>query len=283
MSKIKKRPLHKENAAKSISIPQINNIDQTKIIDQPRTEDKDIVKEILNGASLRTFMIPDPAMPSNFPEHWECYDLPHVIANGNLFWAKSRNEHGTYVTGQLTSQSFCYTNMGSIFLSFNMFAAAIGVMPKSRYKEHRFIPIKNLKLIWDSDKKESPETVVQEIESGSRFRVAFFDSEGIWNIHPVDLPTYCPSSKQFMLNTACDMYPLFFRSIQETGTLEKQVVDGLAKADSPNGGRGCVEVTNMRRFISRYSLLSDGRYQSHSDSLKGTFQEYERLKVFVEE
>ena len=47
--------------------------------------DEEIIQGILEGCSLRTFMVPDPAISTNRPEHIESYDLPHVNIKGKHF------------------------------------------------------------------------------------------------------------------------------------------------------------------------------------------------------
>ncbi|HJO71327.1 MAG: hypothetical protein QF450_05770 [Rhodospirillales bacterium] len=48
-------------------------------------ENEEIIRKVLGGYSLRTFMVPDPAIPSNTPQHSETYDLPHVVIKGKHF------------------------------------------------------------------------------------------------------------------------------------------------------------------------------------------------------
>jgi hypothetical protein len=83
--------------------------------------DEEIIQGVLEGCSLRTFMVPDPAMPSNHPEHTESYDLPHVIINGNKFWAKSETAHLMHIVGNDTmgNGAYCYTNQGELYCSYD--------------------------------------------------------------------------------------------------------------------------------------------------------------------
>lgn len=46
--------------------------------------------------------------------------------------------------------------------------------------------------------------------------MAFLDSEGVWNVHPVDLPMFELDEKRFILKTVDDEYPLFFRYPETT-------------------------------------------------------------------
>ena len=76
--------------------------------------DAEIIQGILEGCSLRTFMVPDPAMPSNYPEHIESYDLPHVIINGNQFWGKAETAHLQLIPGTAPAMmiAYSYSNLG---------------------------------------------------------------------------------------------------------------------------------------------------------------------------
>src|SRR5208283_1156866 len=84
-------------------------------------DDSELVDLILQGASLRTFMIPDSSIPSNYPEHAETYDLPHVIINGKYFWGKSETTHLGYIIGnqEWSLGAFCYTNIEPVFCSYD--------------------------------------------------------------------------------------------------------------------------------------------------------------------
>ena len=53
--------------------PPPGNIGVGLMSDRAMT-DEEIIQGVLEGCSLRTFMVPDPAMPSNHPEHRESYD-----------------------------------------------------------------------------------------------------------------------------------------------------------------------------------------------------------------
>ena len=169
----------------------------TETAEMKTLTDKEIIKKLLNGASLRTFMIPDESIPSNYPEHIETYDLPHIIINGEYFWGKSETTHLIHTLGSRDAgvTSFCYTNIGNIFCSYNPKTSGVMFMNKRRYRAHRWYLNDNFRMIWDSEMDNSTEVIRQEIESCSKFKIAMLDSEDIWNIHPVDLPMYYTFNK----------------------------------------------------------------------------------------
>jgi len=251
-------------------------------VEDTLTNDEDIVEKLLNGASLRTFMIPDSSIPSNFPEHIETYDLPHVIINREYFWGKSETAHLSYSIGstELRRASFGYTNNGNIFCTYNPDFDRIVLMSKNRYKKHIWLVKENYRLIWDSAEAQSAEVVRNNIGSCSRFKIAMLDSEDIWNIHPVDLPMYYSGEGRFQLKTAMDSYPAFFRYPSETNRILESEHDffDTKPSDSRSGTWG----TDAAKFYTFYSLGSDGTYYNIYDVPRNTTQNYKRLKVFVD-
>ena len=176
-------------------------------------DNEEIIRKVLDGHSLRTFMVPDPAIPSNDPRHSETYDLPHVVIKGKHFWATSECRHLTVADDTpYANVSFCYTSTGDIFCSFGAGAEGrLNVMPKSRYEIHQWRLRKNYGLIWDSDGGTAASVLGDEIERGSKFKIAMLDAEDIWNVHPVDLPMYWAERGTFELKTAAEQYPRVFR------------------------------------------------------------------------
>lgn len=243
--------------------------------------DQEIVQRLLDGALLRTFMIPDDAMPSNQPEHIETYDLPHILINGDAFWGKSETTHlfhapGSEGTGEV---SFGYTNIGPVFCSYNPVTRGARLMSKKRYKKHEWIVRDQFRLVWDSEKADVTDEVKREIESGSKFKIAMLDSEEVWNIHPVDLPMYYSKEGVFELKTVADRYPTFFRYPSQTGELLQKYPDFFDHRPEDNEA-GFIRLSECPQFYSFYSVRSDGSYYNFFDIPRNTVQRYKRLKVF---
>ena len=244
--------------------------------------DKEIIEKLLNGASLRTFMIPDESIPSNFPEHIETYDLPHIIINGDYFWGKSDTAHLGYTKDRLNMMivAFCYTNIGGIFGNYNPNKGSVRFMNKRRYKIHRWYLKENYRLIWDSEESKSTEEVMKAIELSSKFKIAMLDLEDVWNIHPVDLPMFYTSKKKFELKTVFDNYPMFFRYPSEVKKLLHQFSE-LFESNTPDKLQECINI-NCKGFCSFYSVSPNGDYYNYFDISRKTTQRYKRLKVFVD-
>ncbi|NCU33586.1 MAG: hypothetical protein EOM23_11810 [Candidatus Moranbacteria bacterium] len=245
-------------------------------------DDTKIVEQLLCGASLRTVMIPDPSIPTNYPMHIETYNLPHVIANGNFFWAFSGSNHLSYRIGTGTTgiSSFAYTNIKSMFCSSSSVSMKACLMSLFRYRQHNWILKNNYKVAWDSDNKDNVINIKQAIEDGLSLKIALLDDENIWNMHPVDLPMFEIDNNVFILKTVYDKYPMFFRSVQKTNIIYKQKMEFFSKKPHDNYD-GIIKYTD-NFFSSFYYILSDGTYYNFFDISRATKQSYKRLIVFAE-
>lgn len=240
--------------------------------------DRELIDQLLDGCSLRTLMVPDPALPENAPEHLESYELPHVIVRGELFWAKSATTHLSIADGQpIGNVSFCYANHGDVFCSFAPgYKDGLYFMPKKRYTVHEWRLRKNFKVIWDSDAGESTEIVGEEIARGATFKIALLDSEDVWNLHPVDLPFYYSEANSFEMKTVSDLYPQFFRQPEE-------FQDSLRNSegyDSFLTSESAIVRLSVPDFSTFYSVRSDGSYFNYYDVSRSSRQTYQRLKLF---
>ena len=240
--------------------------------------DADIIEKVLDGWSLRTFMVPDPAIPSNAPRHSETYDLPHLVLNGDCFWAWSRTLHlMVYGDAPVANLSFCYSNFENIICSYRPDAEnGLRIMAKNRYAEHEWRLHHRHRLVWDSSHDGAASAVGKEIENGSKFTVAMLDQEDIWNIHPVQLPFFYEETDLFELKTECELYPLVFRTPEYfRGHLSNTT--GLAKIlKDPE----IIYTVDTPAFFTFYSLYSDGTYFNYFDISRSSRQKYKRLKVF---
>jgi hypothetical protein len=240
---------------------------------------------VLAGGSLRTVMIPDPSIPTNRPMHVETYRLPHLVAHDALFWAFSGTAHYPHIFGEppmCNTTMFCYTNIENMFCSFTKYDSAVMFMSKYRYKKHEWI-INNYvnRVLWDSDGCTDVDAIKVAIECGVSFSVAFLDSEGVWNVHPVDLPMFELNEKRFILKTVDDEYPLFFRYPETTIEMFRTHRDFFSSKPNDNTD-GCAELRNIPKFTTFYSIFNDGTYYNKLDAARGTTQEYRRLIVFCE-
>ena len=222
-------------------------------------------------------MVPDPTFPSNAPRHSETYDLPHVVINGQDFWAMSETRHLSIADGTaFPNVSFCYTSTGDIFCSYGEgVESRLNVMPKSRYEIHEWRLRRRHGLIWDSNGGTPASVIGDEIEQGSKFMIAMLDAEDIWNVHPVDLPMYYAESEAFELKTASDHYPQVFR---DPDAFRKRIMDDEGVRNIWSDGE--VALSTAREFSTFYRLISDGTYVNYYDIPRSSQQEYKRLMVF---
>lgn len=235
--------------------------------------DEELVHGILEGYSLRTFMVPDPAMPNNSPEHMESYELPLVIIKGNHFWGKTENGHLHHVPGDAPYglNAFCYTNAADIFCAIRAEDGLVALMRKDRYKTHEWTLVRNYKLVWDSGGDQPVEAVAKDIEAGAKFKIALLDRENIWNVHPVDLPKFDTLSGLFQLETCWDRYPTVFRQ----GSFPENALTTVHNSERDMG-----TMIEPGTFEAFYSVFSDGTYYNFYDIHRNTKQDYKRLKVY---
>jgi hypothetical protein len=240
-------------------------------------ENEEIIRKVLDGYSLRTFMVPDPAFPNNASRHAETYDLPHVVIKGRHFWAASESRHLSIADDTpFANVSFCYTSAGDIFCSYDAgFEGRLNVMPKSRYEIHEWRLRRNYRLIWDSDDGTAASVLGDDIEQGSKFTIAMLDAEDIWNVHPVDLPMYWADTGIFELKTANDHYPQVFRNPE---AFRKTIMEDEGVRNIWSEGQ--VALSTARGFSTFYRLNSDGTYVNYYDIPRSSRHEYKRLMVF---
>lgn len=240
--------------------------------------DADLIEKVLDGWSLRTFMVPDPAIPSNAPRHMESYDLPHLVINGDRFWAWSRTLHlMVHDDAPVANLSFCYSNIENIFCSYRPGVEnGLRIMAKSRYAKHEWRLHHGHRLVWDSTAGSDTEAIEKEIENGSKLAVAMLDEDSIWNVHPVQLPFFYEVSGLFELKTENEQYPVVFRSpdsvhdIMSDSENLKNILNDSKK----------IYTMNAPAFSTFYSLYSDGTYFNYFDIARSSRQRYKRLKVF---
>ena len=240
--------------------------------------DADIIEKVLEGWSLRTFMVPDPAIPSNAPRHKESYDLPHLVITGDRFWAWSRTLHLMVLDdAPVANLSFCYSNIENIFCSYRPDVEnGLRIMAKSRYAKHEWRLHDRHRLVWDSSVDGAANAIEMEIENGSKLAVAMLDKENIWNIHPVQLPFFYEDSDLFELKTESEPYPLVFRTPDFLHDIMSES-EGLAKIlNDPE----IMYNLDTPAFFTFYSLYSDGTYFNYFDITRSSRQKYKRLKVF---
>lgn len=254
--------------------------------------ENEIIEKILSGASLRCVMRPDDEIPTNRPLHDECFDLPHVIINGEEFCAITSREIVTKPGVELPIV-FYYTHNG-LFGSFSPVEVEAGLVgpkdvlwvslaPRKRYRKFEWLVRGAYKKIWDSMNMRDIEPVRQAVLRGASLKVAFLDEEEIWNIHPVILPQVACNEKAFLLQTNFIAYPFFIRNIQ----VLEGYIDSEGWREYIDGDKLCF--TEGRRFKDLpfqafYHLRNDGTYKSYYDLARGdTVNSYKHLMVFADE
>ncbi len=161
-----------------------------------------VMKAVRRGAGLSSSMIPDPAMPSNAPEHIESYQEPHMVLHEGYGWGITRASHLIYRKkiasnakryGRSQKESiapplsFIYLLGSSVrfFASYSIAWQLAQWMMCERYKRFNWQLDENWLVVWDSAwRKEGggstgTEKLWHALDQGWELSVAFIDSEGI--------------------------------------------------------------------------------------------------------
>jgi len=252
----------------------------------------EIVAKLLAGASLRCVMQPDDVIPGNRPLHDECFDLPHVIIDGENF---SAIIGGNIVTNPSTEWPimFYYTSYQEMFGTFDPVKVEPGFgvhnslrmsfSPRKRYKKFTWVTSGDWKKIWDSQGCQELDAVRMEVLRAGTLKAVFLDEEDIWNIHQVVLPQVASNEDSFNLQTGYVVYPQVFRQTREVKTR----MEADAKFRTPFEGDNCFGAMGELQaapFHAFYQLFNNGTYKSYYDLGRGdTLHHYKRLMVFAEE
>jgi len=247
-------------------------------------ENQRIINALLSGCSLRTFMIPDDAIPTNNPEHLECYSLPHVLIFDDQFWGKTQTAHIGCHEGYVSENpcAFCYTSFGELFFSYTSALSGGVLMSKRRYKHHEWLLKPDFKLIWDSSSaSDEPASIKKAIKAAATLKVALLDEVGVWHMHLVDLPMFYPERDRFVLKTVHDAYPEDFGVRSTIEAVYDQLRDFFETKPKSNKDN-CTHFQCMA-FSTFYEIRSDGTYRHYDDFLSGVTRRYRHLKIFSDQ
>ncbi|MBF0244616.1 MAG: hypothetical protein HQL31_05040 [Planctomycetes bacterium] len=252
-----------------------------------------IVNQLLGGASLRCVMQPNDAIPTNRPLHDECFELPHIIIDGDHFTGITTRDL-VLKPGASWPIVFYYTNYLEMFGSFDPSRVEplngkgeplrMSFSPRKRYKRFNWLLRESGVKVWDSEGDRDVALLRAAVMRAARMRAAFLDEEDIWNIHPVILPQVECDRAAFMLQTAYIAYPGIFREVDDMvaailGNEESRLCfDEEERCFTQHRGMMAPP------FQAFYHLRHDGSYSSYYDLARGnTTNKYQRLVVFAEE
>lgn len=258
------------------------------------TDAEKTVSDILSGHSLAVYLEPDETLfeERETPEYWECYELPNIKLEGGLFFAYSEPNHLAGAASDPITEisSYCYTNFANFFLNFSCAsrlkalqgeAVSTLIMSRKRYKTFSFLTKANYRQVWDSHDPTPVKDLVSCLKQGLKFKAALLDQNGIWHIHPVDLPFYWPDTDKFQIQTHLSVHPGFLVQPQ---LFKEKLVPQHPIVFSPDTPRPDATLEfEAPPANSFFSAFSDGTYFTAGDRNKGgDSRPYERLKLFCE-
>jgi hypothetical protein len=260
---------------------------------QKRAHGMTTVDKLLNGASLRVVLHPNPEIHTTFPDLIESFALPHVVIEGEHFIGKSRGHGLPYNYQELNAfdpgfaASYAYANYVNLVVNCSLTGNFIRIFDTGVYLDVTFQTISNYEMIWKHGRDMPIAAVEGAVRDGRMLRVALQDPDGFWNIHPVDMSSFYVGRNSFELFTEQDSIPLLFRFPSMFREIEKKRLDQIVAAGhdpSSKTGLSFGIHANPTEFYSvYYTVRSNGEY------LRGAYvgidekpQRYAGLKVFAE-
>ncbi|MBO1352261.1 MAG: hypothetical protein EBE86_035090 [Hormoscilla sp. GUM202] len=247
-------------------------------------KDSELIEHLINGYSLHTVMVPDPFFPKNRPEHLESYSLNNVVINGKYFWGMSGGGHFFCQGNQFGNSRFYYSNINRIFFTTDSNATLAVMMDKCRYKEHNWQIKGDYELLWKWSGERNNQRLKDAINQSRKLKIAILDSEGIWNIHDVELCYYSIEDDTFSLTTSYLSYPvicrypdIFIQQVEQTGI--KSYLEEETVSDS---GHAISMALEGQPFIAAMHIYDNGTFKSAYDQLnQRDGQAYKDLRIFA--
>ena len=197
-------------------------------------------EDLLNGASLRVVLHPDPEAQTAFPDMVESFDLPHIIIRGSEFIAKTANRHALPYDSRAYdtnfASSYAYSNFASSYAYSNFLSCVINssavdpifqAYSAIAYQEIKFVAKNAYETVWEYGVHETTAAVERAIEAGKRLKIALLDQDDFWNIHPVHMPSFYVGQNHFELFTEQDAFPIVFRYPVDLKKIDKHIRDGI--------------------------------------------------------
>ncbi len=236
------------------------------------------INHLLNGASLSSVMIPDPAIPTNDPAHDETYKLHFIYLEENKFFAQTNTMHRAIRMGSIKAapHSFCYSygyENTMLISAPEQKQTIIGDM-NARYSKFEWVIRNDYDLIWHSDNKSEVSALREAILAGKETKLAIKDDEGIWNILPVDLVNIEQASGEFIIRTETG-YPAIIVPNKP------QLNATIASAHEHLEGGVDMLHTKYPTIPIYYACYSDGSYYNYFDETKTLRRKYQELRVFA--
>ena len=245
--------------------------------------------ELLSGNELRVIMFPDAKLGYYTDRAIECFELPHILVDGEKFWGKSRTVcpcdfyPGLESTGwDLTLPgSYIYNNFADICITSSYLSGMMRIYPAMKYERIEFRSFQTHEVVWDSEEPDKLGEFEDALEQGRVGKIAMLDETDLWNIHTIDISQYFPDKRLFILCTEKDGYPICLRKMSSFDSLAEIIV----KTKSTKF------VLGHQFFSSYFKFFNNGTYTKplDSDSARplpmdptwGPRFGYKRLKVFA--
>ncbi|MEX2449325.1 MAG: hypothetical protein WD407_00550 [Rhodospirillales bacterium] len=229
-----------------------------------------LASKILSGNSLSVILKPDPKAQTDFPEMVESFDLQHIVISGDNVLGKTSNTHAINPRFSKYDRTFgtayAYNNYADIVLNSSHTEGICRFSHTGRYSDIRFETREDYEIIWNSHENDDVAAVEKAILAGCKLKIGLLDNKGIWNIHPVHMPSFYTNRNFLELFTDQDAMPLIMRKPAEVMELEKDLKINFKKAVRETSGQvnriwQIMPYLNDPTFFSTfYTVRSDGTF-----------------------
>jgi hypothetical protein len=270
------------------------------------------------GASLASVMIPDPYLPTNWPEYLESYVFDHVVLDGDFFWAipqpLSFDPAGPSLGG------FAYFADTRLFLRYAAPAGfrhgsdvELSYYPGDAYTHFEFVVRHDHAPVYDSADPGRTAGLDAAIRSGAPLRLVLEDQDGPVHVLPVHLcflyrasgairvMTELRWAPEFCLHPVRPLQPYYAGIVAALNRPHTHVLatptgrgdevslrvialrDGQRPQDFPHGSlarRLERYETRSRLMACRFTVFSQGHYTGYDAHGRDEVRTYRRFRIF---
>lgn len=237
-----------------------------------------LTERILNGASLSTVMIPDPALPTNQPAHDETYKMKFIYLDGDRFWAQTSATHRPLRDGMQFKVNNCFNySVGykrQMIVNSPQEQGSAWADIMGRYAKFEWKIRDDFELVWENKKPTDVTALRNAILKGSDLKLAIKDEDGIWTVLPVDLANLEIESGEFVIRTEVGCVA---NIIPEKSALMTNIEYIMSARKDPSQ----FLISNVNSLTIYYCCYSNGTYYTYFDEPRDDIRIYQELRIFA--
>lgn len=263
------------------------------MIEWSHNKDDSVLNKILRGDDLNIFLQPDSSIKNRKGEdsYIESLDLPHIIGNGQYFWACQRNAVVLPAKDGLRKGFYAYYSGYDIFAWVSYFSdnSALRrepqnsmIMSSGRYETLEWGTKQRYEQVFSSKNPEDTKDYIDAIKRSSSFKAILFFGEGVFQVHPIVYPFYYPHGNRVDFQTELQFFPDYMRYPQQAfveGALAKQ--RGFLENYKDPKTREYSFVGNNPFFCSYFQVYKDGKCKRAYDLNNNNSSSIDLVEIYA--